>query len=173
MSDQLEPRPSLSIPSHDTRWTAKLKHHWQGLVFIASLLACLAGGIIGVFAWVDSRVEKMLSDSAFLAKIGNRLRPDLLIDSAGTILADRGAMDYLDDLQAVPDSEFPTVVGQLTITPKKFMALPPLITSVDGAYLEVISTRGKGLRWTFSIRYLSGVIDTPTPKALRVEIMDR
>ena len=174
MSDQLTPRPSLLRTGSPNAFSL-VRRHWPAIATAAAVIAGLVAAFYSVQAWVEGRVEAKISDPGFLAKLSDRVRPDLIIDNHGSILVDRGAMEYIDDISVTSkaDPDFGEFIGKLVITPKKFMALPPLVSAADGSTYAITSKRGVGLKWEFELSYALVDAGEKGPHPVRVEIINR
>lgn len=150
------------------RWTRRFGGYFFATV---TVVATLVGTIYGVTSFIDGRIASALSDPATLHKIAIMARPEMIIDAKGTVLIDRGAMDYIQDFQVTTHKEVPILVHKVRITPKRYMALPPLITTVDCGFVSVTSERVEKLDWLLTIEY--GGWDGDKPNRVRIEIIDR
>lgn len=117
------------------------------------VLVFLAGFIWVVTGFIDSRVRAALEEPQTLERVARMARPEMFIDHKGTVLVDNGAMDYIDDLKVTASDTFPILASKLIITPKKYMANPPLVTAIDSALLRTESERGNKLDWVINLDY--------------------
>ncbi|HWB04178.1 MAG TPA: hypothetical protein VG796_14215 [Verrucomicrobiales bacterium] len=149
------------------------RKHWAGIATIAAIITALWGALYGIQTWVDSRVEDRISDPAFLRRLAERARPELIIDVTGAVLVDRGAMEFLDGPpQVFPSAEDPSMIGRISLNPKKYMAVAPVVSTVDGTSFALKAARGKGLSWEYTLAW-SGTLPYPNPRPIRIEIIDR
>lgn len=141
--------------------------------FVAALAAVstVVGTIYVAIHFVDSRIAAALSEPSMVRRIALAARPEMIIDEKGTVEIDRGAMDYIADLKVTPDPKSPLVAGTIVITPRRYMAFPPLVTSVDAALVHASVKRGQKLDWVITLEYNSW--SDPGPNRLRIEIIDR
>ena len=134
-------------------------------------LAALVAAIYGVMYYIDSRIAAQLNEPSMVRRIALSARPEMIIDNKGRIEIDRGAMDYIADIKVTQNSKYPILADSIVITPRRYMAYPPLVTSVDAAILHTKAERGQKLDWIIKLEY--GSWDTEGPNRLRIEIMDR
>jgi hypothetical protein len=141
--------------------------------FIAALAAVstVVGTIYIAMHFVDSRITAALNDPATVRRIAFAARPEMIIDQKGTVEIDRGAMDYIADIKVTPDPRSPLIADSIVITPKRYMAHPPLVTSVDASLLHAEAERGQKLDWIIKLQWSS--TSDPGPNRLRIEIIDR
>jgi hypothetical protein len=134
-------------------------------------VAALVGAIYGIIRFIDFRIDAKLNDPSTTRRIALAVRPEMIIDQKGSILIDRGAMDYIADLKVTQNPKNPVVADTVTITPRRYMANPPLVTSVDAAFLHTSAEHGSKLDWIIKLEYNSWSEDGPN--RLRIEIIDR
>ena len=115
---------------------------------IAALLT-IGGCIYGAAAWVDSRIDKALSNPQTLQAIAARVRPAVVFDSKGSIVADQGGLEYLLKIEVLPGDG--SVPREIVVTPRTFLPVPPLLESLDEPALNATSERGKGIEWRFTL----------------------
>lgn len=141
--------------------------------FVAAIAAVstVVGTIYVAMHFVDSRIAAALSDPSMVRRIALAVRPEMIIDHKGTVEIDRGAMDYIADIRVTQDPKSPLVADTIIITPHRYMAHPPLVTSVDAALLHASAARGQKLDWVIKLDY--GSWSDPGPNRLRIEIIDR
>lgn len=127
--------------------------------------------VYSIQTYVDWRIETQLSDPATLRRIAAAAKPEIILDGKGSIIADMGGMDYLADIKTVPWQQHANMIKTIILTPKKYMAIPPLVSSIDATALRTTSTRGVKLDWRIEIEY-----DSFEPEGLnriRVEMLER
>lgn len=137
---------------------------------VSSIIVAV-GVIYGGIEFVDYRIEKVLADPQMIRRIATSTRPEMIVDSKGTVLFDRGAMDQIADIRVTADSKFPEIVRTVTITPKNFMALPPLVTAVDGGEFNATPQRGERLDWVVTLDW-SGFTEDGTNR-IRIELFQQ
>lgn len=106
------------------------------------------------FAIVDWRVQVIVRDPEFIAKVARSVRPALIFNADGAI-DDMGALDLLEsvpEIKVAPAGEKNYDV-KIVIRPKKF-SFEPIIQSLDISNVSVTAKRAGGLSWevTFSSR---------------------
>lgn len=151
-----------------TKW---IQNNWKYFAGPTVGIAAVVAVIYGAQQYIDSRITRVLNDTETLRRIAAAAKPEMIIDSRGAVLADMGAWDYIADLQVTPSTQSTFIADSLVITPKKYMATPPLVTPVDGAFLTVTPVRGTKLAWILQLDY--GSWDDNGPNRLRIEIIDK
>ncbi|MHC1741844.1 MAG: hypothetical protein AB9873_02290 [Syntrophobacteraceae bacterium] len=118
------------------------------LTFISVLFSvCL-----GYFSLVEWRVEKIVKDPAFIQEVARRVRPAVVFNAEGTVLADSGALDLLE---SVPDVRMPArdetlTLAKIKVRPKKFIS-EPVVESLDISDVSVAAKRAEGVSWEITI----------------------
>lgn len=116
-------------------------------------VAALIAAIYGFGVYVDSRVERLVHDEAFLKRLSVSVRPSCIFDQKGSIVVEMGAMDYIDsiDVTADPNGDFPSTI---TVHPKHYMAHAPLLSTVDPFVMTVSAERGAKFDWVYTVSYV-------------------
>src|SRR5689334_1345599 len=107
----------------------------------------------------------------FMRAVASQVRPAVIFDSNGSILADLGGMQYLEAIQvSFPDREKGT--GTIMLKPKLLLTVPPEITGMGGAQIFPIPKRGPGYEWAYGVDEIYLVKDdVPKPYHSRLEII--
>jgi hypothetical protein len=141
----------------------------RSMPLLAALLAVVTA-IYGATAFIDWRIASALNEPSIVRRIALAARPEMIIDNNGTVEVDRGAMDYISNIKVTKKSNSP-VADTIVITPRRYMAHAPLVTSVDGASLNATPERGQKLDWVIKLEWNS--FSEPGRNRLRIEIIDR
>ena len=135
------------------------------ITFLATLL-----GVAGIYlAVVEWRVRTIVSEPAFIQMIARQVRPSVVFDADGRVLADSGAMALLDEVPQVilPKQNDRSFIARILITPKRFIA-EPVIESLDYSFIAVSAHRAKGLSWEIVLSDRAELIsgEGPNPEKL-------
>jgi hypothetical protein len=140
---------------------------------IASIIITVAGvvaAIYGLSAWIDYRVEALISDDRFVQKLSRNLRPFVIFDSRSSIIYDQGAMDQIDRIQVdTSRSEGNLVVRRIIVSPKHFLLSPPLLDCIDLTLNIYQPTRGQKFDWVYNLA--EETISGPNVIRFRMEIL--
>ena len=124
----------------------------------AGIVVAIVAGVYGVVAFVDSRVERRLTEDDTLRKIASFVRPSCIFDERGSILYDSGAMQSIEEikLEGLPKEEgkdrFPLPV-KIILRPKTFLREAPILSSLDAYVLGVKAERGEKFDWVYTVFY--------------------
>ena len=118
-------------------------------------LAFLIGIFFVVDAYINSQIEKKISDPAFMREIREELMPFVIFDDKGRILADSGGMKFLkeDGIQVISHDAGVGVgvPAKILISPKEFLPIAPLLTSLDADRVDIEEQRGQGFDWEYTL----------------------
>jgi hypothetical protein len=112
----------------------------------------VAAALWGGYEIVDHLVESKISDEAYMSQLAKRLRPNLVFDASGSVLSDRGALELVEPPKVESIEEGDAEALRVTIRPREFLALPPVLESLDQPAV-ITSERGEGISWIFTIRW--------------------
>ena len=127
----------------DSPWAKGLK-----IVLSATgAIVVLVGAYHGYLFHIDYRIEKRLHDAEFLKEISYTLRPSVVFDQKNTILADMGAMQYIDEITVETEGREPT---KIIVAPKVFLGIAPLLECLDGEF-GITKSRGKKFVWVYEL----------------------
>jgi len=140
------------------------------ILTVISLILGLFLGVIGLESYIDGRIDKKIEDPNYLNRIATKLRPSIIFDSYGSIIADQGGMEYIDNIQVTRNNEDPKFTAKsIIITPKDFLAQQPLLTSLDQNNYSIIAKRGKKYDWNYNLSLISWTENTSS--VFRLEII--
>jgi hypothetical protein len=109
-------------------------------------VAALVGAIYGIIRFIDSRIDTKLNDPSTARRIALAARPEMIINQKGSVLIDRGAMEYIADLKVTQNPKNRGLADTIIITPRRYMANPPLVTALDAAFLHTSAEHGPQIR---------------------------
>jgi hypothetical protein len=122
---------------------------WKNAAAIIITVVGVISGIAGAATWIHHSAQQAVLDEKFLATLTARVRPTCIFDSHGSIEADLGAGDYIEDIKVTPE---PKIYGyEITIKTKRYLAYPPLITGLDADLFPQATTRGKMYDWNIEL----------------------
>jgi len=114
-------------------------------------------GIVGiVLAWnalpvyIENIVEKKVSDPIIIDKIKSQVRPIVIFDRNESILADSGGMQYIDDIEIIEDENDENRI-EIIITPKVYLAIEPLLESLDSEF-SINVKRGEKFQLIYELK---------------------
>ena len=149
----------------------KLIERWSGAL---GVVAAVIAGVYGVVAFVDSRIERRITDDDTLSKIASLVRPSCIFDERGSILYDSGAMQYIESLtlegaKTEKEKLENALPLKITLRPKKFLKDAPILSAVDAYTLTVKVEQGEKFDWVYSLHYMG--IDSFQKCRFRLELL--
>lgn len=136
------------------------KERLEKLGVAAGIVAAVVAGFYGIVSFVDSRVDKRLTEDETLKKIAALVRPSCVFDQSGSILYDSGAMQLIEEIDLVtPTPEEAAKGGPLpktiVVRPSQLLREAPIITVLDPYMFEVTASRGKKFDWVYKVDYMA------------------
>lgn len=111
-------------------------------------------------AWkfIDWRIERVVSDENYIRRVAALVRPSVIFDSRKRILADLGAMRYIDkiDIEGTA-AQIPKFPGKIVVHPKRHLSIAPMVTCIEGGVGARFTTeRGEHFDWIFTTEDVAG-----------------
>jgi hypothetical protein len=155
------------------------------VLFVISVITAIITVIVaiyGLLAFIDKRVNEKLEHPETLRKISSILNPNLIIDSSGTVLYDKGGWQILENLDVILEGDNERNKGKrkhpekIIILPKTPMSNAPLVSVIDRWDRRPVATRGEGISWVISFEddgssaYV-GEDHNPIPPRFKIEFI--
>jgi hypothetical protein len=134
-------------------------------------LAAIMGLYAKFNAYVDNRIDKKIQSEDFIKRVSQSIRPSVVFDQNSSILADAGAMAYIDCINVVLTSGKPT---KIVVSPKVLLPVAPLLESLDGVFAIEVS-KGKKYDWTYQLKGVTAILSAESGEIasfrFRIEIV--
>lgn len=140
-------------------WKGTAERWWRALDSPVGFLLTLFGAAAAYFALVEWRVNSIVKDPDFRQEVARRARPGMVFDEDGRVIADMGVLALLKDVPEVKmtttSNEFggKSVTTTIIIQPKEYLAVEPILESLDHGSVSVSAKRIRGTAWEI---FLSG-----------------
>ena len=138
---------------------------------VGVIIVTLVGAFFALPPYVENLVDKRLKDREVIEKLSKSIRPSMIFDSKESIIADLGGSEYIEYIKIVKyedqEKKIPIVIE---VKPKKYLALPPLLTSIDQYTFMETAERGPGFLWIFKLQVLGSTSPAP-PYRFRLEVL--
>ncbi len=140
---------------------------WELLLGVVTIV----GILFAVTRYVRYLVNKRLDSPETIDKLSKLIRPSVIFDHEGRVLADLGAMEYIESI-GVTGSLGPTTMDSIRIEVecKKFLDLPPLLTLLDSSFGNTTPTRTGKFGWIFELGPMSYSLDNGIVR-FRLEVL--
>lgn len=109
------------------------------------------GALFGLDQFLDYKIDRALQNPDYIHRIASKIRPSLVFDSKGSILADLGGESIISDIQFAYDEKFPTYPTSILITPNTYLQQAPLLTAADDNEYDIRVSRGHLRTWQYSV----------------------
>lgn len=116
-------------------------------------LGAIIGTVYGFTAFIDARIERITATDDFLSKVASRVRPSCIFNHKGSILADMGAMEIIENISMTNYNK--ALPGTIIVTPRKYLANAPILSTIDPFTLNVVEERGNKYDWVYHVGYAS------------------
>ena len=106
--------------------------------------------------FIEDRVQESLSRDEVIQRIALLVKPDMVFDEHGAVIADRGACAFIQErgIQIKRESEiWGPVPSEIRIAFSKHVKAPPLLTSLNPEGVFIRAKRGAGYDWIFELTY--------------------
>lgn len=138
--------------------TVEISSAW---IAVAGSLTVIAIGTAFLRArkFVEDRVQEALSRDEVIQSISLLVKPDMVFNQHGSVIADRGACAFIEDrgihvtLGAQPGSMPQGIPSEIRIAFTKNLKAAPLLTSLNPETVFIRSRRGEGHDWIYDFHY--------------------
>ena len=143
---------------------------WPIVLEVSVGVATIVAAVYGFTSFIDSRIEKKIHDDSVIRKLASVVRPSIIFDENSSVLVDQGALELLESVTVQKDegSKLPKTI---TVIPKRHLAHPPLIQTLEVEAIDFGSSRGPGLSWVFTLDYIMCHDDFDGRRRFRLEIL--
>lgn len=103
---------------------------WAIIGTFVGIMAFLFVVFIELNSSFEKKIVTKLKDPIFLRKMANEVRlPFVIFDEDNSVIVDTGAMAIIDKIALLKEDG--KNLSEIVITPKKFLAVPPILESFD------------------------------------------
>ena len=126
---------------------------WRDIVGIG-IVAAFVMAIINVPSYIKNIVKETVTSEEFVREVASHVRPSLLFDENGSILADQGATQYISpniQVERVTAGGNSNTPIRIVISPNQHLAYPPLLENRSGHAIKIDAKRGEGFQWIYEL----------------------
>lgn len=130
--------------------------NWEQVYFVLKIVVAgisILGSVYGFAKFIDSRINKKLKDAEFIKGIAQHLRPYVIFNERGEIIVNRGAMNFIEDIEVTLDDE--KLPNKIVLKLKNHNATAPILFTLDNDGCVIEESRGKKFEWIYDIGYAS------------------
>ena len=148
----------------------------------AIVLVCTIGALfLRSRQFIENTVSERLKDPSVIRSLALLVKPDLVFDEHGAVIAERGAWAAIKEngitiTKGTSDSDN-IIAHELPVTIriafKKHFETAPLLTPIGPDIIFITSTRGEQFEWVYTLKYTmrSDSHDGPVIRTYRLELL--
>src|SRR4030042_3709282 len=114
----------------------------------------------GLNSYIDLRIDSKIYNADFLKKLARSVRPSLVFDEKGSILADMGAVAFVTNISV---SKGPKDSLKITVSPVEYLGMEPVLEALDDQY-TIRAERGQKFDWVFHLAGIQTLVLQSSPK---------
>jgi hypothetical protein len=132
----------------------------KGVYTVVGAIVFLFTAYHGLNSYIDSRIGSQINNPDFLKRLARGVRPSLVFDEKGSILADMGAVAYVSNISV---SKGPKDSLKITVSPVEYLGIEPVLEALDDQY-TIRAERGQKFDWVFHLAGIQTLALESTPK---------
>jgi hypothetical protein len=144
-----------------TGWTI-----FKGFLWILGAVAVL----YSFHMHIKQVVQDYVNSPEFMRKVASQVRPSVIFDGKGSVIADLGAMQYIAEIK-VRVGKDPLCPERIIITPTKHLSQAPLLQVADENSFHIKAERGVKYDWVYTLRGIVTIGLSDKPALFRLEII--
>jgi len=149
------------------------------------ILKIIGGVIVGIFgilasifavnSYIDNQIENKLKAPEFISKVADEVKlPFVIFDENNSIIVDNGAMNIIDKISI--NKKDHGDISEIVITPKKYLAIAPILESLDPKIEFQDPIRGNKFDFIYKKAYKAVVwtntyASTPPKSKFRIQVI--
>jgi hypothetical protein len=148
---------------------------WAIISAIVGILALIVTVFLQLNGSIDEKIEKKLKDPEFISKVADEVKlPFVIFDEDDSIIVDTGTMSIIDKISI--NKKDGRYISEIIITPKKYLAIAPILESLDPQIEFQDPIRGN--KFDFIYKRLEGTViwknnyaSTPPKSKFRLQVI--
>jgi hypothetical protein len=148
---------------------------WSIVSTIVGILALIFAAFIHFNSSIDKKIENKFKDPEFISKVADEVKlPFVIFDENNTIVVDNGAMNIIDKISI--NKKDHGDISEIIITPKKYLAIAPILESLDPKIEFQDPIRGNKFDFIYKKAYKAIVwtntyASTPPKSKFRIQVI--
>lgn len=114
----------------------------------------------GFNSYIDWRIDNRIKNSDFLHQLARHVRPSLVFDDNGSIIADMGAIQYISDIKVSKGDKNSVLI---IISPNEYLGVEPVLEALDAEY-SIHAKRGQKFDWIFNLYPIQQLVMELSPE---------
>ena len=127
---------------------------------VVGAIVFLFVGYHGLNSYLDARIETRINNADFLKKLARSVRPSLVFDEKGSIVADMGAVSFVDKISV---SKGAKDTLEIVVSPLEYLGIEPVLEALDGEY-TIHAERGQKFDWIFRLYGIQNIVAESSPQ---------
>jgi hypothetical protein len=134
---------------------------------ILKVIYTVVGSIVFLFAayhglnsYLDARIETRINNADFLKRLARSVRPSLVFDKTGSVVADMGAAPFIDKISV---SHGAGDTFEIVVSPFEYLGVEPVLEALDDEYV-IQAQRGKKFDWIFRLHGIQKLVMQSSPQ---------
>ena len=120
---------------------------------LVGFIATVVGLFIAADSYLDSKIEKKITDTAYIKKLSNQLRPFLIFNDQGVVTFDHGAYEKIKNIYV--DLKNKNIIVETT----EFLQNAPFIIAVGADSYSFEVERVSSKKWCYEMLYYNFASD--------------
>jgi hypothetical protein len=135
----------------------------------------ILGTIFAVNSYIDNQIENKLKAPEFISKVADEVKlPFVIFDENNSIVVDNGAMNIIDKISINKADN--RNISEIIITPKKYLAIAPILESLDPKIAFQDPIRGNKFdfiyrRVNMAVVWTNTYASTPPKSKFRIQVI--
>jgi hypothetical protein len=127
---------------------------WAIVVGSFTIIGVIITVLILFYNSINSKIEEKINDPNFVKKVASEIQlPFLIFDESERIIYDNNAYNLINSIKVEKQKE---EIVSITIFPKAFMQIPPIIESVNSDLNFDEPERVNQIDWRFKVNTAGG-----------------
>lgn len=127
---------------------------------VVGAIVFLVAAYHGLNSYLDSRIDSKINNADFLKKLARSVRPSLVFDEKGSIVADMGAVPFVNNISV---SKGPKDSFKIVVSPVEYLGVEPVLEALDDNY-TIRAERGQKFDWVFHLSGIQTLVLESSPK---------
>lgn len=114
---------------------------------LSGLIATIIGLFITADNYLDSKIEQKITDTAYIKKLSNQLRPFLIFNDQGIVTFDHGAYEKIKNIEVNFNNK------NIIVETTEFLQNAPFINAVGANSYSFETERIGSKKWQYNMLY--------------------
>ena len=127
---------------------------WTIVVGLFTIIGVIITILLIFYNSINSKIEEKINDPTFIKKVASEIQlPFLIFDENERIVYDNDAYNLINSIKVQKEKQ---EIVSITISPKKFMQIPPIIENMNSQLDFDEPERVNQIDWRFKVNIEAG-----------------